>query len=87
MKCEEFIYRIRALTQETLNYNFDAVCKYLHIVLAGKAKDWYWRYHKQVNSIEWQPFCAALRHQYKDHRSDFHIREEIRNRKQKIGEQ
>ncbi|XP_033252596.1 uncharacterized protein LOC117191964 [Drosophila miranda] len=83
---EEFIYRVKTLTDETLDSDFLGLCKHLHILLVGKARDWYWRYHKQVDRIVWTEFCAALRQQYKDYRSEFMSKELIRARKQHVGE-
>ena len=83
---EEFLYRVKSLTLDNFNGDFSVICKNLHILLAGKARDWYWRYHKQVEVINWQDFCEVIRFQYKDFKSSFDIREEIRNRKQRAGE-
>ncbi|XP_067635455.1 uncharacterized protein [Eurosta solidaginis] len=83
---EEFIYRVKSLTDETLDSDFTAMCKHMHILFAGKARDWYWRYHKQVNRIVWSDICASLRQQYRDYRSAFMSKEMIRSRKQKPGE-
>lgn len=83
---EEFLYRIRSLTKENFNGDFSLICKNLHILLIGKAREWYWRYHKQVHTIQWEEFCDAIRSQYKEYKSSFDIREEVRNRKQKAGE-
>lgn len=70
------------MTAESLNNDFNAVCKNLHVLLAGKAKTWYWRYHKQAPAIDWNSFCTALRYEFRDYRSTYDLREEIRNRKQ-----
>lgn len=86
LNVEEFLYRVRSLTTENFNGDFNIICKNLHMLLVGKAREWYWRYHKQVENIDWNQFCAALRYQYKDFRSNFDIKEEIRNRKMKPGE-
>ena len=86
LQVEEFLYRIKSLTKDTFNGDFSVICRNLHILLTGKARDWYWRYHKQVDAINWNDFCNALRCQYKSYKSSFDIREEIRNRKQKLGE-
>lgn len=83
---DEFLYRIKSLTAEQLDNNFKVICKNLPVLLTGKAREWYWRYHKQVDSIHWDSFCAALKCQYKDMRSSFDIKEEIRSRKMKPGE-
>lgn len=83
---EEFLYRVKSLTQEHFENNFAVICKNLPVLLTGKAREWYWRYHKQVDSIEWTSFCAALKCQFKDMRSSFELKEEIRNRKMRPGE-
>lgn len=83
---EEFLYRIKSLTAEHFNDNFEIICKNLPVLLTGKADKWYWRYHRQVESIQWNEFCAALRYQFKDMRSSFDLKEEVRNRKMKAGE-
>lgn len=83
---EEFLYRIKMLTKEHLNNNFSHICKNLPIILTGKAREWFWRYHKSVDSIQWNEFCGALRSQFKDLRSNFDLMEAIRSRKMKAGE-
>lgn len=84
---EEFIYRVKSLTDETLDSDFAVLCKYIHVLFAGKARDWYWRYHKQVDRMIWSELCASLRqHYYRDYRSDFMSKELIKARKQKLGE-
>nr|CTR11711.1 unnamed protein product [Calliphora vicina] len=83
---EEFLYRVRSLTTENFSGDFNIICKHLPMLLTGKARDWYWRYHKQVDRIEWTEFCAALRYQYKNFKSNFDVREEVRNRKMRSGE-
>ncbi|XP_065368079.1 uncharacterized protein LOC135960632 [Calliphora vicina] len=84
---EEFLYRLTSLTNDNFNGDYTIICKNLHILLSGKARDWFWRYHKQERGvIDWSEFCNAIRSQYKDFKSSFDLREEIRNRRQKPGE-
>ena len=80
---EEFIYRIRSLTAQWFNNDFDLISKNLGILLHGKAREWYWRYHKRVRNIQWEEFCTAIRFEYKDYRSDWDIKEEMKSLKQK----
>ena len=81
------MYRLKSLTNDNFNGDFSIICKNLQILLAGKARDWFWRYHKQEKGvIDWNEFCQFIRSQYRDFRSTFDIREETRNRKQKPGE-
>lgn len=86
LNVEEFLYRLKSLTSDTFNGDLTIVCKNMQTLLSGKAKEWYWRYRKQVVSVEWKDFCEAIRSQYRDFKTSFDIREEIRNRKQKPGE-
>lgn len=86
LNVNEFIYRIKTLTEDNFDGDFSLICKNLNILLVGKAGEWYWRYHRQANPIVWEHFCEALKYQYRDFKSTFDIREEVRNRKQKQGE-
>nr|ABD72266.1 gag polyprotein [Drosophila buzzatii] len=82
----EFIYRVKSLTDETLESDFAGMCKNIFVLFSGKARSWYWRYHKQVDRIIWSDLCSSLRQQYDDYRSNFMNMEMIRARKQKTGE-
>lgn len=86
LNVEEFLYRVRSLTKDNFNSDFSVVCSNLNIMLTGKAQNWFWRYHKQVQAIVWDDFCDALRSQFREFKSYFEIREEVRNRKQKQNE-
>lgn len=86
LNVEEFLYRVRSLTRDNLNGDFSVICKNLNILLIGKAREWFWRYHKNVQVVEWNHFCGAIRNQYKEFKSTFDIKEEIRCRKQKTNE-
>lgn len=83
---EEFLYRVKTLTRDTFNNDFTVICSNLNTLLTGKARDWYWRYHKQVQSISWESFCDAILNQYKQQKSSFDLQEELRSRKQRPGE-
>lgn len=82
---EEFLYMLRYLTRVTFNNDFSVICDNFQILLTGKARNWYWRYHKNVEWVEWNSFCEAIRNQYRECKPFFDIREEIRNRKQKAS--
>jgi len=79
---ENFIYRIESLTFDTLGGNFTLVCENLHTLFAGEAKNWYWRYRKNVNRITWTGICHALRVDFGNRKSDYEIKEELRTIKQ-----
>ncbi|KAI8116027.1 hypothetical protein CVS40_11836 [Lucilia cuprina] len=83
---ENFIYRVEALTKQTLGGNFEVLCDHISTLFESKASDWFWRYHKAARRIVWSDLCSALREQYKDSRTDVDFREMIRDRKQKPGE-
>ncbi|XP_073835483.1 uncharacterized protein [Musca autumnalis] len=81
-----FIYRVEALTSQTLHGSYDLLCGNASSLFDGKANDWFWRYHRSVDHIRWNDLCRALRDQYQDSRTDVDIRELIRERKQKANE-
>lgn len=86
LSVDNFIYRVEALTSQTLQGNFDLLCGNSSSLFDGKANDWFWRYHRSVSSIRWQDLCRALRYQYQNSRTDVDIMELIRERKQKSNE-
>lgn len=86
LSVDAFLYRVEALTNQTLGGNFDVLCRNASALFEGKASDWYWRYHKTVREITWADLCLSLRRQFKDTRTDMDYRELIRDRKQKPGE-
>lgn len=83
---EEFCYRIRTLTEDCLDNDFEALCKNLHVLLIGKTREWYWRYRKDNSTLVWSNLSQALRLQYANYRNDFDILEDIRARKQHSNE-
>lgn len=58
---EEFLYRLKSLTIDNFQGDFNIICKNLHILLTGKAREWFWRYRKQVELINWNEFNEAIR--------------------------
>ncbi|KAI8114810.1 hypothetical protein CVS40_12867 [Lucilia cuprina] len=40
---EEFLYRLKSLTIDNFQGDFNIICKNLHIFLTGKAREWFWR--------------------------------------------
>ncbi|XP_030382988.1 uncharacterized protein LOC115630524 [Scaptodrosophila lebanonensis] len=86
LSVDNFIYRVEALTHQTLGGNFALLCDNASLLFEGKANDFYWRFHKAEQTVRWNSLCMALRKQFRDTRSDVDIRELIRNRKQKEKE-
>jgi len=86
LSVDNFIYQVDAMTNETLDGNFELMCKNVSSLFEGKAKDFFWRHHKTVRQINWESLCSALRKQYKDDRDDGDIEELIRQRKQENNE-
>lgn len=41
MSVDNFIYRIEALTHQTLNGNFDLLCRHISTLFNAKASDWF----------------------------------------------
>lgn len=86
MSVDNFLYRVEALTNQTLNGNFDLLCDHISTLFDAKANDCFWRYHHSVPSIRWPQLREAIRKQSKDSRTDIDLREMIRDRKQKQNE-
>lgn len=86
LSVDNFIYRVEALTAQTLRGNFKILCDNISSLFEGRASDWFWRYHMSVPRIEWPDLTKALRQQYRDSRTDVDIREMIRDRKQRLNE-
>ncbi|XP_052837401.1 uncharacterized protein LOC128253212 [Drosophila gunungcola] len=87
LNIDNFIYRVEALTRQTLASDFNTLCGNASILFEGKARDFYWRFHKTAPMPwGWDFLCQALRKQFRDTRSDVDIREAIRDRKQKERE-
>lgn len=83
---DSFIYRVNALTNQTLNGNFDMLCGNASALFEDKASKWFWRFHRNFPNFRWSELCRELRLQYGDSRTDVDFREMIRDRKQKPNE-
>ncbi|XP_046869353.1 uncharacterized protein LOC124461998 [Drosophila willistoni] len=79
---DEFIYRAEAMTHQALEGNFVVLSRYVSNLFEGNASEWFWRYHKKVSHIKWLDLCRALREQFKDERTDQHIKAAISKRRQ-----
>lgn len=83
---EDFIYRVEALTTQTLDNNYELLARYVSNLFEGSATEWFWRYHKSVSEIRWEELKHALRVQFREERTDVNIRAAIDRRKQKENE-
>lgn len=87
MSAEDFIYRVNALTRQSLNGDFEVLCRYVHMLFSENAEAWFWRHHRQTDRLDWGELCEGLRQKYKDQLSDYDRKENIRRRKQRPNEQ
>lgn len=53
MSVEDFIYRVNALTRQSLNGDFDMLCRYVHMLFSDNAEAWFWRHHRQADQLNW----------------------------------
>ncbi|KAL7725044.1 hypothetical protein ACLKA6_000925 [Drosophila palustris] len=83
---DDFLYRVEALTMQTLDGNFELLSRYASNLFEGSGSEWYWRYHKSVPVVCWSDLRKALKAQFKDGRTDHEIRTAITQRKQKVHE-
>lgn len=86
MTIDQFIYRVNTLTSLHLRGRFNVLCEHIHSLYEGKAQQWFWRYHRQVENLDWFDLCDAMRRQFKEYTTDFDIKDDIRRRKQKASE-
>lgn len=86
LSVDNFIYRVQALTNQGLRGDFDLLCKHVHLLFCGKAIDWFWRFHRNTTRLDWTILCDELRNEFCDSRTDYDLKEQIRNRKQRNGE-
>jgi len=78
LSVDNFIYQVEAMTNITLDGNFELMCKNVSSIFEGKAKNLFWRHHITVRQINWESLCSALYKKYKDDRDDGDIEELIR---------
>lgn len=70
---DAFIYRVGALTHQTLDGNFAVLCRNVSVLFEGKATEFCWRYHKSVAEVRWDRLCSALRLQFRQNRDDVDV--------------
>jgi len=58
---DDFIYRVEALTHQTLEGDFAVLCRNVSVWFEDKVNEFYWRYHKSVAEVRWDNLCSALR--------------------------
>lgn len=86
LSVDDFLYRVEALTHQTLEGNFELLARYASNLFEGSGSEWYWRFHRSVPVVRWTDLCLALRSQFQDGRTDLEIRSAIAQRKQKQNE-
>jgi len=74
---DNFINRVHALTEQTLDGNFSILRSNASLLFEGKAREFCWRCHKRTSNLQWEFRCNALRKQF---------RWAIRDRKQREKE-
>jgi len=55
-----FVYRMEALTMQTLDGNFELISRYASNLFEGSASEWFWRFHKTVPIVTWTQLSSAL---------------------------
>lgn len=82
MRTDEFIYRVRSLTKQNLNNEFQLLCDHLYLLFTGKASDWYWKFHRTHSNFTWEIFCLEFKRRFEKIETDYDIWEKIRKRRQ-----
>ena len=86
MPVGKFIYIINSLVNDNLAGDFNLLSEHCHLLFVGRAKDWYWRYRRNVHQIVWHDLCVALQYDFSDHLMDDEVKDLIRARKQGFNE-
>lgn len=79
---EDFLYRVRSMTNQNLYGNHSLLCDHLHLLLVGKANEWFWKFHKTYPHFIWNTFCVEFRKKFEDIETDMDIWESINSRRQ-----
>jgi len=86
MPVEDFIYRINSLTIQCLNANWNLLYQFANVLFSGPALQFYWRFQRTSSEPNWFHLCTSLRERYREQRTDEEIKDSLRHRKQKSGE-
>lgn len=86
LSVDEFIYRVNALTIQSLRGDFDSLCRHVQLLFRDKALHWYWRYHRTTARLDWNSICTELGKQFRDRRTDYDFLDQLHGRKLKVGE-
>ncbi|KAH8275860.1 hypothetical protein KR044_004724, partial [Drosophila immigrans] len=78
MHIDEFIYRVRSLTEQNLKRNYKLLCDHLHLLFNGKASDWYWKFHRNHDDFTWETFCKEFRERFDEGETDLDLMDKIR---------
>lgn len=60
LSVENFICRVKALTVQTLQGDFDLLCRNVSSLFEAKAADWFCRWHGSVSRGSWTDLCITL---------------------------
>lgn len=82
MQAQDFLYRVRSLTEQNLLGDYQILCDHLHLLFVGRANEWYWRVHRANPRFTWQSFCEEFRKKFEDTDDEMDVWEMINSRRQ-----
>lgn len=85
MSVEEFLFRLDALASAD-QVPETQLSMSLHLVLTGKAENWFWLYRRRFPNYEWKQLKDALQREFRSESADHEIRRLIDARRQQPKE-
>jgi len=84
MPVNEFIFRVEHM-QKAYRLPWSEVIRDFHLLVDGRAKDWFWMHARTGQMMDWPNLRSALQIQFQTRKSSFDQEQELRERRQRQG--
>ena len=71
---DNFICRVHALTVQSLQADFETLCRHIHLLFTGKSLDSFWRFHQTCRRRNLKTLCREMKNQFRDRHTDFDLK-------------
>ncbi|KAL7731407.1 hypothetical protein ACLKA6_001429 [Drosophila palustris] len=85
MPVKEFIFRVEHM-QRVYQLPWAEVIRDFHLLVAGRARDWFWMHARTGQMMDWPNLRYSLQKQFQTRKSSFEQEQELRERRQRPGE-
>lgn len=76
------MFEVEALARSILGDNLELLYQHTHMVFTQMVADWYLQHYRSRGGLTLESLKQALRDRFKDQRSDYDLRDQIRKRLQ-----